>query len=1031
MPFTPLIQIEGTYTSKHKQVYASGHRSAKKRTLNDVLDEADEIKSAIDKKMVGKRGCEYCPLNKTEGVHKIKGKVKGKKIFVWAQSPGAQENRKRKELVGPSGKFLWYELKKIGLSRHDVDIQNVVRCWPVDINTKVYPPYKMRSPNKAEIKCCSLYTDEAIEKSKAKLHLVFGQMAAAAVLRKEYRKDQRIFYSDQLRGWVVVLDHPSYFIRQGYQAGDHKQANASLQRFRDDLQKAKQLLNQGSFDRYGFLKKQKYIGVTSSEQSNYIYRKLKKKAKQGYRLIADMEEGKVNEKGEPDENGNSVALCCGFAYKPGTSYVFALEAPNSGISEQCKRLNVRHVRRLLSSSRISKGFHYGISDTDAVKRLLRTTIRKFDYDTFLASYFADPNAKKYGLAAIAASKYPEFLDYKSIEAPDAFTPEFKKLLEDKKYAKLGLAKQINLARSKRNALNLARMPWKTMVLYNGADCHLETLIERDTKKDVNQPLMQVYIDASYILHRMEKDKRCQPLFDYRWHKKIEKLFVLRQRRLRKTVCKMAGKYAYIPAQKDRKQWLDWMQGNDERPPLRELAFKPKSNDHILWLLFVKLKYKFKPKKKDDKPNTRAATLLTLGLKHKKANIVVRYRQTNKAKETYTDGFKACAKLNHGHLRTNWKTTGTGTGRLSSGRDKDKKNDAVVNLQNVHGDELIQCLLISDRRWRKLYKYWIKYGNFDKRTWKKFSKLYVDLGFDFSQNELRELAEESGDKALIHAFATKEMWYCRKCKIKHKSDPHVEVGHDLTGWDKEEIAHNDHVRKLVKNMQFGLVFGLQGEGLFNFVTMLGVKTTREEVDKYHAKYFKKYKGVKKLQEKLIAFARKHGYIVNMFGFKRKLVVEDQVYEEGKKKGAYWANQAINTPIQGAAHQLLMMALAALFRYPKKYKLLQFPTKEIHDALYFRVRLDRLFRAIKQGLKLMLYEPVKIVKEDFKLKKKVPLSAKPKCGFRFGVEIEFEDKIKNEYQFLNAWCKANKELEDTYKLQISEDLSTFLHRKELEI
>ena len=937
----------------------------------------------------------------------------------------------RKEFKGPSGKLLWYELGKIGIKRKDVDIQNVVRCWPVDINTKVYPPYKMRNPSKAEIKCCSLYTDEAVEKSKAKLHLVFGQIAAPVLLGKEYRKDQRIFFSDKLKGWVVLLDHPSYLIRQGYQAGDGKPANVAMKKFRDALQQAKVLLKKGSFDRYSFLKEQKYIGVTSSEQSDYVYRKLRNKAKQGYRLIADMEEGKVNDKGEPDENGKSVALCCGFSYKPGTSYVFALKHPDSGISRKCYEHNKRNVRRLFTSGRISKGFHYGISDTDAIQRLLGVTVRKFDYDTFLASYFADPNAKKYGLAAIAARSYPEFLDYKSIEGPDAFTPEFKQLLEDKKYARLGLAKQINLARSKRNALNLARMPWKHMVLYNGADCDLEKRVELDTKKFVNHPLMQVYIQAAYVLHKMEKDKRCQPIFDYNWHKKLDKLLRLRQRRLKHSVCKMAGKYVYLPAKADRKQWLDWMQGNDERPPLIKKRFNPKSNDHILWLLFVKLKYKFKPKKKDDKPNTRAATLLTLGLKHKKANIVVRYRQTNKAKETYSDGFLSCANLNKGHLRTNWKTTGTGTGRLSSGRDKDKKNDAVVNLQNVHGDELIQCLLISDRRWKKLYTYWLNHGDFDKHTWKKFRKLYVDLGFDFSQNELRELAEESGDKNLIKAFSTKKLWYCKKCKAKHKSDPHVEVGHALTGWAREEIMHNDHVRKLVKNMQFGLVYGLQGEGLFNFITMLGVKTTLEEVNKYHAKYFKKFKGVKKLQDKLITRAKKTSYATNIFGFMRKLVVEDQMYEEGKKRGAYWANQAINSPIQGAAHQLLMMALAALFRYPKKFKLLLFPTKEIHDALYFRVRLDNLFKAIKQGLKLMLDEPVKIVKRDFKLPKRVPLSAKPKAGFRFGVEIEFEDKIQNEYQFLNAWCKANKELENTYKLQMSEDLKTFLHRKELEI
>ena len=942
-----------------------------------------------------KRGCEFCPLNTVKGIHKVKGEVKGKNIFIWAQSPGPQENRKREELIGLPGKFLWYELKRVGIKRKHCDIQNVVRCMPADVNENQWPPFKMRAPNKQEVKCCSIYNDEAIAKSKAKLHLVFGQVAAAAVLRKEFKKDQRIFYSDILKAWVVYFDHPSYFIRQGYSAGDGKPANASLTRFRADLDKSKQLLKKDNFDRYAYLKEQKYIGVTRTEQSNKVYKLLKNKAKQGYRLIADMEEGRVNDRGEPDDKGKSVALCCGFSYRPGTTYVFSLKHPNTGISKSCYEANRRNVQRLFTSEGIKKGFHYGISDTNAVRRLLGVTVLGYDYDTLLSSYFKDPNAKKYGLAAIAEQHYPDFLDYKSIEGPDGFTLEYRKLLETPKYAKLSLPQQVTLARTK-NYLNLARLPWKKMVLYNGADCDLEKRIELDTKKYVNQALMQVYIDAGYILHRMETDKRCLPLFDYRWHHKVEKLFERRERKLEKQIRKMAGKYAYIPKKNKAGEILE----------IVKKEFIPTSNAHILWLLYDKLKYKYKGEDKNDKPNTRAKTLMRLGLKHKKANIIVEYRQTVKAKGTYVDGYLKCAKKNKGHLRTNWKMTTTATGRLSSGKTKDKKNDAVINFQNIHGDELIKCLLISDRRYRELYEYWLKYGKFDRHTWKKFENLYVDLGYDFSQNELRQLAEESGDKNLIKMFSGGK-------------DPHVEVGHALTGWSKESIAKDDHVRKLVKNMQFGLVYGLQGEGLFNFIEALGVKTSLEEVNKYHRKYFRKFPGVKRLQDHYHKFAEKHGYVINVFGFRRKLNVSDQreMDEFGDERGgAYWKNQAINTPIQGAAHQLLMMAIAAIFRYPKKYHLLQFPNKEIHDALYFRVKLKYLFAAVKQGLKLMLDEPVKIVEEDFGLKKKVPLAAKPKAGLRFGVNVDIDNLIRNEHEFLNSWCRANKKLEHSYRLQM---------------
>lgn len=531
------------------------------------------------------------------------------------------------------------------------------------------------------------------------------------------------------------------------------------------------------------------------------------------------------------------------------------------------------------------------------------------------------------------------------------------------------------------------MPWEKIVLYNGADCHLSKLVEESTKEFVNPPLMRVYIDASFILQRMEKEKGCLPLFDYEWKHKVNKLFTRREKKFRRRVCDMAGKYAYIPHKKTGE--------------IIKKKFNPNSGDHILWLLYTKLGYKFEPKDDKDKPNTRAGSLERMALKHKKVMYIVEYRQVKKAKSTYIKGFFNCAELNAGHLRTNWKTTGTRTGRLSSGKDGNKANDAVINFQNIHGDPLIKCLLISDRRWRKIYEYWLKFGDFTKHTWKKFKDYYVDFGLDFSQNELRQLAEESGDKNLIKMFSS-------------GADPHVEVGHEITGWAKEKIAHDDHIRKLVKNIQFGLVYGLAGRGLWLFVIAHGVKTTQKEVEKYHAKYFKRFPGVKRLQEYYRDFVEKNGYVINVFGFRRKLNVQMQKEMGSEYEGAYWGNQAINTPIQGAAHQLLMMAIAALYRKPKEYKLLQYPNKEIHDSLFFRVKLKDLFAAVKLGMKLMIDEPAKIVREDFGLEKKVPLSAKPKAGFRFGVMVEDLESM-HEYQFLNKWCSENKKLQQNYTKQ----------------
>jgi hypothetical protein len=143
------------------------------------------------------------------------------------------------------------------------------------------------------------------------------------------------------------------------------------------------------------------------------------------------------------------------------------------------------------------------------------------------------------------------------------------------------------------------------------------------------------------------------------------------------------------------------------------------------------------------------------------------------------------------------------------------------------------------------------------------------------------------------------------------------------------------------------------------------------------------------------AEKKGYVENMFGFRRPL--NTQQAEEGEEEGgAYWGNQAINTPIQGAAHHLMLMAVAALRRKKKKYlKLLGIPTMEVHDALYFFVRLIDMIKAKALGKRLLEKEPIYTMKHDFpKVKWNMPLLVEGKVGFRLGDTVENEDMSESE-------------------------------------
>ena len=86
-----------------------------------------------------------------------------------------------------------------------------------------------------EIRCCSLYTIQAIKKQKAKLHLVFGEIAQKALLGTEYKKNKKAFWSEKLNGNVVCLAHPSYFIRKGYGGDKSRKPDAQLLEFRERL----------------------------------------------------------------------------------------------------------------------------------------------------------------------------------------------------------------------------------------------------------------------------------------------------------------------------------------------------------------------------------------------------------------------------------------------------------------------------------------------------------------------------------------------------------------------------------------------------------------------------------------------------------------------------------------------------------------------------------------------------------------------------------------------------------------------------
>jgi len=231
-------------------------------------------------------------------------------------------------------------------------------------------------------------------------------------------------------------------------------------------------------------------------------------------------------------------------------------------------------------------------------------------------------------------------------------------------------------------------------------------------------------------------------------------------------------------------------------------------------------------------------------------------------------------------------------------------------------------------------------------------------------------------------------------------------------DKEILMEESPERVAVKGMHFGLVYGLKAKGLWDHLRSEYIKR-KMKFDKTVAwvqnlldSYFAKYPKVARMIEGDHHHAEEFGWVETMFGFRRPIDVEGQKAAGAAWTGAYWANQSANTPIQGTAHQLLLIGLVPLIRQPERYALLQRPKMEIHDAIYFIVKLKDMWKAALLGQDMLEKESLKIVREEFKLDWKVPLKAEPKAGFRFGTMVKnvgVGSGPKTTSEFLNQSCE----------------------------
>jgi DNA polymerase-1 len=308
------------------------------------------------------------------------------------------------------------------------------------------------------------------------------------------------------------------------------------------------------------------------------------------------------------------------------------------------------------------------------------------------------------------------------------------------------------------------------------------------------------------------------------------------------------------------------------------------------ILFDKLKISDKPKKtgKTGQYATGEEELVKLGHKHPIVALILDFRQLSKLKSTYIDALPAYINKKTGRLHTSYNQAVAATGRLSSNNP---------NLQNIP---------IRSERGREIRKAFVP-RNDD----------YVLLSADYSQIELRIIAQLSGDVHMLEAF-------------RSGLDIHSATASRVYSVPLNEVTRE--MRRNAKMVNFGIIYGISAFGLSE---RLGI--TRKEAAGIVEQYFKQYSGVREYMDKAILLAREQGFVETIM--KRRRYLRDINSNNSNVRG-FAERNAINAPIQGSSADMIKIAMINIHKVFEDLKLRSRMILQVHDELVFDVHRDEI-------------------------------------------------------------------------------------------
>ena len=344
--------------------------------------------------------------------------------------------------------------------------------------------------------------------------------------------------------------------------------------------------------------------------------------------------------------------------------------------------------------------------------------------------------------------------------------------------------------------------------------------------------------------------------------------------------------------------------------LAGVEFNINSTKQLAEVLFKKLELPVIRRTKTG-PSTDVAVLEKLAKEHQLPRELLEYRQLTKLKSTYVDALPRLINPKTGRVHTSYNQTVAATGRLSS---------SDPNLQNIP---------IRTEIGRKIREAFVPVDD-----------NHVILDADYSQVELRIMAHLSQDPTLIKAF-------------QDGKDIHRETAALVFKVSPEEVT--DDMRRKAKEVNFGIMYGMGPYGLAS-----RLEISQEEAEMFIINYFANYPKIQEFMAQSQGFARENGYVTTLLNRRRYL---PDIHSDNRRVREFAERNAINTPIQGTAADLIKVAMINIFHRLKEQKLKTKMIMQVHDELVFEVpekEVDTVEKLVRSEMEnaIELSVPIKV-------------------------------------------------------------------------